>query len=74
VTAYLQPGDRIHLAMPLDGRLLPHEVQAETERIYAEQRAYYADHDVNVVQLSASSALTAPVVVAVFRDKPEAMA
>jgi len=68
MTAYLQPGDQIHIAFPVSGSLYPDAARAEAERTHADLTATYAKLGVTVVTSSANSALTAPVVVAVFRQ------
>lgn len=67
MTAYLQPGDQIHLAFPISAGLFPSEANAEAQREHDQFAANYAKLGVTVVTSSANSALTAPVVVAVFR-------
>lgn len=67
MTAYLHPGDQIHLAFPISGVLYGREAEAEAKRLHDEFTALYARLGVNIVQSTASSQLTAPVVVAVFR-------
>lgn len=65
----LQPGDRIHLASPCSSVLYGRERQEEFERLTAEIRTFYASQQVQVLFISFNNALTAPVVVAVFRQE-----
>lgn len=67
-TQVLYPGDRIHLAMPCSPTKHGQELAEELERIVAETRDIYLAHGVQVVYTSFNSLLTAPAVVAVFRE------
>jgi hypothetical protein len=74
----LQPGDKIHLALPLTPRTVSiHErAQAEAESLREAEnaisffRAEYRKLGVEIVVHSASQSITCPTVVAVFRSTP----
>ena len=67
----LKRGDKIHLAFPLNGSI-EHMTPLEQVRAAQEQADYfcsqYAALGIDVVISGGNSRLTAPVVVAVFRD------
>ena len=69
MTAYLQPGDRIHLAVPISPALQGRAAQDEGARVHTEYVQFYARYGVTVEMTTTigNPALTAPVVVAVFR-------
>jgi hypothetical protein len=67
MTAYLQPGDKIHLAFGVDSDL-PYgdKVKQASENAQA-LTAQYAFQGIEVVMWTANSQLTHPVVVSVIR-------
>lgn len=68
MTAILQPGDKIHLAFGLGTTdLKGNELHKFAESELQQYVRSYGKQGVQVVQWTASSALTAPVVVAIFR-------
>lgn len=69
VTAYLQPGDTIHLAMPIDGSLWGDVREAYVNKTNGEMAGFYGSLGVTVSMASYNSGLTHPVVVAVIRSK-----
>lgn len=69
MTAYLQPGDIIHLAMPIDRRLRGGEIDAHVKKVNEEMAGFYGSLGVTVSMASYNSELTHPVVVAVIRSK-----
>ncbi len=69
MTAYLQPGDRIHLAFQASDHPNAAKAEAQVKDDARDFTAAYAQQGVTVETWSANSALTHPVVVAVFRDK-----
>ena len=71
MTAYLQPGDHIHIACPISPVLYGDEVQREGHRLHAEYSAFYARYGITVDMTTTNSQLYQPVVVAVIRNQPE---
>ena len=67
MTAILQPGDSVHLAMPYSPTGSASEDQKLILGISKEMSDQYAQQGVTVIYVSLNTALTAPVVVAVFR-------
>jgi len=67
VSAVLQRGDIIHLAMPLSAVAGIPNVE-ETRRLVEELSAFYASHGITVGYWSAGSLCPCPTVVAVFRQ------
>lgn len=66
MTAYLQPGDKIHIAFPLSaniGETLPEA----SRRMHAELVAMYAQMNIELIGSSGNTMLSHPVIVAVFR-------
>lgn len=70
MTAYLQPGDKIHLAIPIPPTLHGPALHAAVEDARQTYAATYAQHGIEVTYFDVSTALPAPVVVAVFRATP----
>lgn len=69
MTAYLKPGDKIHLAMTIGAGTLEAREQ-ETRKLKAELTAFYAEQGVELLMLtttSTSATIYPPTVVAVFR-------
>lgn len=67
MTAYLQPGDKIHLAFPLSaniGETLPEA----SRRMHAELVAMYAQMNIELIGSSGNTTLSHPVIVAVIRE------
>lgn len=64
MTAYLQPGDRIHLAVP---DMFPGNTIADDATYW---RSIYGPQGVEIINISVLNRLTHPVVVAVFRGEP----
>lgn len=64
----LQRGDAIHLALPITSGLYGSDLRDEANRSSAEQVAFYATMGVTVAQTTWSTGLSAPVIVAVFRQ------
>lgn len=71
MTAYLQPGDRIHLAIPVTPGLPGDQAAEEAEHTRAQYEQEFHDRGVTITGVTANPALTHPVVVAVFRDELE---
>ncbi len=67
MTAYLQPGDKIHLAFGIDSNLTYPEKVKQAESNARTLIAQYADLGVEVVLWSANNVLAHPVVVSVIR-------
>lgn len=67
MTAYLQHGDSVHLAIPMFMKHgSPDLTQAQIDG--REITGLYASHGVTVVRCEANTGLTAAVVTAVFRN------
>lgn len=66
-TAYLQPGDRIWLAVPVSPTATPEAAQTEARLQAQGMGASFAQQGVVVAGWSSHGALSHPVVVAVFR-------
>lgn len=67
MTAYLQPGDKIHIAFPLSanvGETLPEA----SRRMHAELVAMYAQMNIELIGSSGNTTLNHPVIVAVIRE------
>lgn len=68
MTAYLKPGDKVWLAFPMNqGEKEEAKRQASLDAQFFTNN--FATMGVTVVNWSANSALTHPVIVAVFRDE-----
>lgn len=67
MTAILQPGDKIHLAIPSSGHKAE-EVLEIAQKSYDFLGEEYARQGVEIVTCSANNQLTHPVVVAIFRS------
>jgi len=70
MTAYLKRGDRIHLAFPISPTLWGTALDDAVKDALHSLIEGYAAQGVTVVTYSASSSITHPTVVAVFRDEP----
>jgi len=68
MTAYLQSGDKIHLAFGIDSDKTYNEKVKQAESDARTLTAQYADLGIEVVMWTASSALNHPVVISVFRS------
>lgn len=68
MTAYLQPGDRIHIVIPFSRDEYGHPNPAAVEKDAAALIALYAAQGVTVISWMANSGLDAATVVAVFRN------
>lgn len=67
MTAYLQPGDKIHIAFPLSaniGETLPEA----SRRMHAELVAMYAQMNIELIGSTGNTTLSHPVIVAVIRE------
>lgn len=67
MTAYLQPGDKIHIAFPISaniGETLPEA----SRRMHGEIAAMYAQMNVQLIGSSGNTTLNHPVIVAVIRE------
>lgn len=73
-TAYLQPGDRIWLAVPVSPTATLEAAQTEARLQAQGMGASFAEHGVTVAGWSSHGALSHPVVVAVFRTPAAAIA
>lgn len=67
MTAYLQRGDKIHIAFPVSSMLYGRELESRVLEDAKRLTDAFAMHGVTVTSYSANSALPGPVVVAVFR-------
>ena len=74
MTAYLQPGDKIHIAFPVTSHpgLMPIEANrlmaAELAAVKKDFTELYGKQGVEIAMVTGWSTITAPVVVAVFRE------
>lgn len=66
MTAYLQPGDSIHLAIPMTVKLAGPDME-ETTRLANELTAFYNSKGIHVAKCTAGPITTHPQVIAVFR-------
>lgn len=75
MTAYLQPGDKIHVAFPITfvTGMIQEDIDLSVAQAHQEIIDMYGLMDVEVVATSSSTTLTHPVVVSVVR-KPRAPA
>ncbi len=73
MTAYLQPGDKIHIAFGLNGLLSAPEQQKQFNDSFELFKQQYGYHGVKVVVAAGSTSLTHPVIVSVIRsaEKPK---
>lgn len=72
MTAYLKPGDKVWLAFGMNSSSNPHEKKEAMEQAARDAQQFieiFAGMGVTITNWSANSALTHPVVVAVFRDE-----
>lgn len=69
MTAILEPGDHIHLALPMSTHLTEAARDAEGKRQADALTQVCSQHDVTVVSWSSHSALSHPVASLVFRDR-----
>lgn len=70
MTAILQPGDRVHLALGVDLRLsLERAIEAKA-RFLAEVEPMYAALGVTIVGVTITAGAAPAVILAVFRDPP----
>lgn len=70
MSVILQRGDKIHLCVPVDGSQSRVDMQKEAVETARQLTAQYATYGVHVELWAANTGLTAPVVVAVFREVP----
>jgi hypothetical protein len=68
VTPILQRGDKIHLAFGLSGNLTPPEAFFEAQKAITTIKENYREQGVEIVEWTANTGLTHPVVVAIFRN------
>lgn len=70
MTAYLQPGDKIHIAFPITfvTGMIQEDIDLSVAQAHQEITDMYALMDVKVVATSSSITLTHPVVVSVVRE------
>lgn len=68
MTAYLQPGDKIHLAFGIDSDLSYQEKVQQAESNARNLTAQYAKMGVQVVMWTANSVVNHPVVISVIRS------
>lgn len=71
MTTILRRGDKIHLAFGLDSRLSREEAAVESKKNHDFFAKMYGRMGVEVSFSTGSSTLTAPVVVAVFREETD---
>lgn len=64
MTAILRSGDKIHIAFGVDTGT----TKVRAEEVAQDYLNMYSRLGVTIVQWTASTALTAPVIVAIFRD------
>lgn len=72
MTAYLKPGDKIWLAFGMNSGVTDYEKEKGMEQARKDAETFtqvFADLGVTIVNWSANSALTHPVVVAVIRNE-----
>ncbi len=73
MTAYLQPGDQIHLCVPISsGHLTKASADAEAKTHADTLTELCERHGVTVVSWSGNPALSHPVASLVFRRSPDA--
>lgn len=69
MTAYLQPGDEIHLAFGVSATKYGPDLDAEVAERMSQFNEAYNHKGVKIISFNYSSSLTHPVVVSVFREK-----
>lgn len=68
MTAYLQPGDEIHLAFPVSATKHGMALEAEIQQNMSHFNELYDRKGIKIISFSYNSDLTHPFVVAVFRQ------
>lgn len=69
MTAYLQPGDEIHIAFGVSATKYGIDLDKEVAQRMRQLNEAYDHKGVKIISFSYNSLLTHPVVVAVFREK-----
>jgi hypothetical protein len=69
MTAILRRGDKVHIACGIDSGQTQQQCLLQANTIMAQMKREYAPLGVEVVLLTANHGVTAPVIVAIFREE-----